>query len=187
MKVLGLVAFVCALMVTAACSDQARPSGSAVTSLVATASANLLSHPLRSSALPSGAPCPATSVSDVKVGVTSPRGGPDFYLGGPNPKAGSPWNKTVYALVGATGPVLVRGARLDGPGTLKFDGVAADPAAKGETLTSPGGVAATFYDAVLSPGAGGDVFYLYPTVPGCYALQADGDGFEDIVVFIAAP
>ena len=125
--------------------------------------------------------------------MASPRGGSTFYLGGPNPHGGFAFNKTVYALVRAKGPVLLRGGRIDGAGTLKLDGPAADPHEPGETVTSNGGVTRTFFAAVLLPGAlqadgsTGDVFYLYPTTPGCYALQADGDGFENIVVLVATP
>jgi hypothetical protein len=87
--------------------------------------------------------------------------------------------------------VLLRGARLDGVAALKFDGQPADRTEQGETVTSKGGVTRTFYAAILSPaaaqqdGSASDVFYLYPATPGCYAVQADGAGFEDVVVFIA--
>lgn len=76
---------------------------------------------------------------------------------------------------------------------LKFDGPPADGTAAGETLTAQGGLRRTFYEAVMSPaaiqqdGSRGDVFYLYPSSPGCYALQADGDGFSAVVVFVATP
>lgn len=127
------------------------------------------------------------------MSVESPRGGPHFYLGGPNPQGGFAFNKTVYALVGATGPVLLRGARIDGTGTLMFGAPPVDLRDKGATITSGGGVTQTFYTAALSPGAiqqdgsTADVFYLYPKTPGCYVLQADGDGFEDVVIFVATP
>ena len=67
----------------------------------------------------------------------------------------------------------------------------ANPDDPGVTITSQGGVTATFYSSTLSQGATqqdgstAGVFYLYPKSPGCYALQADGTGFEDTVVFVA--
>jgi hypothetical protein len=155
--------------------------------------ASLASRPMRLPTLSPGSACPVTSISNAHLAIGSPRGGPIFYLGGPNPKGGFPWNKTIYALIGARGPVLLRGARLDGSGTLKFDGEPANLSEAGETLSSAGGVTRTFYRSVLSPGATqpdgstADVFYLYPSSPGCYALQADGNNFEAIVVFIATP
>lgn len=164
-----------------------QPSGQGagnVTSPSGGATAALIAKPLRLPTLSSGAACPVTPVSNVRLSITSPRGGPTFYLGGPNPHGGYAWNKTVYGLVGAKGPVLLRGARLDGSGTLKFNGPAADQREPGETQTSQGGVTRTFYAAVLMPGAA-DAFYLYPSSPGCYGLQANGDGFEDVVVFHA--
>jgi hypothetical protein len=99
----------------------------------------------------------------------------------------------VYALVGASGPVLLRGGRIDGPGTLMF---AAPPARLydiGEAMTSAAGVTATSYAAALSSGAiqqdgsTAAVFYLCPSTGGCYAMQADGDAFSDVVTFVATP
>lgn len=151
----------------------------------------LAARPMRLPKLSPGSACPVTPVSNAHLPIASPRGGPIFYLEGPDPQGGFPWNKTLYDLVGARGPVLLRGARLDGSGTLKFDGQSANLSEVGETLSSGGGVTRTFYRSVLSPGATqgdgstGDVFYVYPSIPGCYALQADGNNFEAIVVFIA--
>lgn len=189
---IGVAAAFTATAILAGCGGQPSAQGAkGVTSPSAGAVSGLIAKPLRLPKLSPGAPCPVAPVSNVRLPVASPRGGPNFYLGGPNPHGGYAWNKTVYALIGAKGPVLLRGARLDGDGTLKFDGPAADQREPGETLSSHGGVARTFYAAVLLPGAiqqngsTADVFYLYPSSPGCYGLQADGDGFEDVVVFLA--
>ncbi len=151
----------------------------------------LLARPLHLPKLPAGAACPVTPVSNLRLTISTPRGGPHFYVGGPNPQGGFAFNKTVYELLGTHGPVLLRGARIDGTGTLMFSAPPADRHDVGETLTSAGGVTATFYAASLSPGAfqpdgsTSDVFYLYPKTGGCYALQADGDGFEEVVIFKA--
>jgi hypothetical protein len=125
------------------------------------------------------------------MSISTPRGGPHFFLGGPNPQGGFAFNKTVYALIGANGPVLMRGARIDGTGTLRFAAPPADLRDTGEVITQPGGETRAFYTAVLSPGGiqgtgpTADVFYLYPATAGCYALQADGNGFDEVVVFPA--
>ena len=134
----------------------------------------------------SGSACPVTPVSSRNVGVTDPRGQGPFYLGGPMPQGHFPWNKTVWVLRdGARGPVLFRGSRVDGAGSLKVSGNPADHADTGVTLSSGGGVSATFYERVTDAGTGG-VFYIYPATTGCYALQVDGGSFEDVIVISAA-
>jgi hypothetical protein len=101
------------------------------------------------------------------------------------PQGHYPWNKTVWILVdGARGPVLFRGGRVDGTGSLKFSGNPADHSETGVTLSSVGGVSATFYERVIDPGAQ-DAFYVYPATTGCYALQVDGASFEDVIVISA--
>ena len=101
------------------------------------------------------------------------------------PHGNFPWNKTVWVLVdGAHGPVLFRGGRVDGTGSLKFSGSPADPSDIGVTLSSGGGVSATFYERVIDPGSD-DAFYVYPAMTGCYALQVDGPSFEDVLVISA--
>lgn len=72
-----------------------------------------------------------------------------------------------------------------------FADTPADLRDEGEVVTQPGGETRAFYTAVLDPGAIQEdgsmagVFDLYPTTAGCYALQADGNGFEEVVVFPA--
>lgn len=148
--------------------------------------ATLLARPLKLPVVPSGSACPLTRVSGRDVGVGSPRGRGPFFMGGPMPLGNFPWNKTVWVLVdGAHGPVLFRGGRVDGPGKLTFSGSPADPSDVGVTLSSGGGVSAIFYELVIDR-ATGDAFYVYPATRGCYALQADGPSFEDVVVITAA-
>jgi hypothetical protein len=149
--------------------------------------ATLLARPLKLPAVQSGAVCPVTPVTNRKVGVTSPRGHGPFFLGGPMPQGHYPWNKTVWILVdGARGPVLFRGGRIDGTGSLTFSGSPADHAEIGITLfSSGGGVSATFYKQVIDPGSD-DALYVYPGTTGCYAIQADGAAFEDVIVVTAS-
>lgn len=184
-----------AAFVFAGCGSPAATSSHAWAQAAEPTTAQLLARPLRLPQVAPGAPCPAAPVAAVKLGIASPRGGPVFYLGGPSPRGAFAFNKTVFALAGARGPVLLRGRRIDGPGTLKFDGHSADPRQPAETVTSPGGISATFHTAVLSAapinegGTGGaaDVLYFYPSTPGCYAVQADGADFDNAVVFVAVP
>jgi hypothetical protein len=147
--------------------------------------ATLLERPLKLPAVQSGSICPVTPVASRKVDVTDPRGSGPFYLDGQMPHGAFAWNKTVWVLIdGAHGPVLFRGGRVDGAGSLQFSGSPADPWDKGLTLSSNGGVSATFYQRVIDQGVG-DAFYLYPATTGCYALQVDGPSFEDVIVIRA--
>jgi hypothetical protein len=146
----------------------------------------LLARPLKLPAVQSGSACPVTRVASRDVGIGSPRGKGPFYLGGPMPKGNFPWNKTVWVLVdGASGPVLFRGGRVDGAGKLMFSGNPTDPSEKGVSLSSDGGVSATFYQSVIDRGTD-DAFSVYPATAGCYALQVDGPAFEDVIVISAA-
>ena len=147
--------------------------------------ATLLARPLKLPAVRSGSACPVTPVANRKVDVTDPRGHGPFYLGGQMPRGNFAWNKTVWVLVdGAHGPVLFRGGRVDGTGKLTFSGSPADPSEIGITMSSDGGVSATFYELVIDPGSD-DAFYVYPATTGCYALQVDGLSFEDVLVISA--
>jgi hypothetical protein len=148
--------------------------------------AALLARPLKLKAVQSGSACPITPVSSRKLDVTDPRGSGPFFLGGEMPRGAFPWNKMVWVLVdGAQGPVLLRGARVDGSGSLQFSGNPASASEKGAILSSNGGVSATFYQRVIDQGAG-DAFYVYPETQGCYALQVDGPSFEDVIVIRAS-
>lgn len=150
-----------------------------------TDAATLLARPLKLPVVPSGSACPVTPITSRKVDVGDPRGHGPFYLGGPMPQGNFPWNKTVWVLVdGARGPVLFRGGRVDGTGSLKFSGSPADPSDVGVTLSSGGGVSATFYERMIARGDA-DAFSLYPSTSGCYALQVDGPSFEDVIVITA--
>jgi len=147
--------------------------------------ATLLARPLKLPAVGSGSACPVTPVTIQKVDVVDPRGHGPFYLGGPMPQGNFPWNKTVWVLVdGARGPVLFRGGRVDGTGSLKFSGNPADKSEIGVTLSSGGGVSASFYERVIDSGPD-DAFYVYPATRGCYALQVDGASFQDVIVISA--
>jgi hypothetical protein len=156
------------------------------TSPGATADADtLLARPLKLPVVRSGSACPVTPITSRKVDVVDPRGHGPFYLGGPMPQGNFPWNKTVWVLNdGARGPVLFRGGRVDGTGSLKFSGNPADKSEIGVTLSSGGGVSASFYERVIDSGPD-DAFFVYPATRGCYALQVDGASFQDVIVISA--
>lgn len=187
-----VASFVVAPTVFCACDTQAPPNFAGTSaSPPAGVVSPLLARPLHLPRLSPGAACPTTPVSNIHMAISTPRGGPHFFLGGPNPQGGFAFNKTVYELIGANGPVLLRGARIDGTGTLTFAAPPADLRDVGTVFTQPGGETRAFYKAVLPSGAIQgtdptlDVFYLYPATAGCSALQADGNGFDEVVVFPA--
>lgn len=160
-------------------------SPSPIRRLLAPGAATLLARPLRLPSAKAGSNCQVTPVANVNAPVASARGKGPFYLGGPMPQGGFPFNKMVFAIVGGqSGPILLRGGRIDGVGRLTFSGSPADYMEKGATISSPGSGAWTFYSKVLSPGPE-DGFYFYPSTPGCYAVQVDAPTFADTIIIIA--
>ena len=178
-------------LLLAGCGLAGAPAGpvsptSMLTSPTATPLAvRLLARPLKLPTVQPGSACPVTAIANRDVGIANPRGRGPFYLGGGMLKGSFPWNKTVWKLVDAApGPVLFRGARVDGTGSLKFSGSPAERSEPGVTLSSGGGITATFYEDVIDPGSEG-AFYVYPATAGCYALQVDGASFDDVIVITA--
>jgi hypothetical protein len=74
------------------------------------------------------------------------------------------------------GPVLVRGARIDGPGVIAF-GESPD---LGELIIPPGPTINEASDGYRTAPGG-----TYLKGPGCYAWQVDGIGFSTLIVFSA--
>ncbi len=131
--------------------------------------------------------CPATPASsEDRFGLGHPRGDGPFYIAGQiPPKAGEPFNKVVTVLRGANGPVLVRGIRVGGGvGQLKFSGrLQADPRDVGEIKYASFGT--WVFNFALIQSFDSDVYYIYPSTPGCYTIQVDGPDFRELI-FIEA-
>lgn len=92
---------------------------------------------------------------------------------------GGPWfsDKVFwYSKPSYRGPILIRGARLDGPGTIGFNGGRQPDAelriASGETVR---------WDR-QPPGSRGVPSAVRVRAPGCYGFQIDGTGFSRTVV-----
>jgi hypothetical protein len=92
--------------------------------------------------------------------------------------------KVIWSIDAAyTGPVLLRGDRIDGAGELRFD----------HYLSALGsqGAGGTAYPELAYPALEGVRFVrthpsaLRMQVPGCYAVQVDGTTFSEIIVFRA--
>jgi hypothetical protein len=149
----------------------------------------LLRRPLRASALAPGAPCPASEAT----GSLGAYGAAAF---GPGPAyptlaahdgraaltyqsnwafAGWDGTKVLWTVPNYRGPYIVRGARLDGPGMLRFD----QGPQWTNKLHSELRLVGPYAD--LNPAA------TFLQGPGCYAYQVDGRGFSYEIVFTAAP
>lgn len=144
-----------------------------------------LERPLAIPSLAPRAACPESPISsDATLGIATPRGSGPVYIGGPSPKGGYAWNKMVYAAPDASAAIYMRGARIDGLGTIKFTGEQAVTTERSEDITGPAGTW-PFYAAVALNRLS-DAFYVYPSVPGCYAIQLDSRDFQEVIV-IRAP
>jgi len=156
-----------------------------------------LRRPLHLPKVAPGARCPVSARSRVDLGANGvrmlPGGGPaypnfgkpsvlefywppletqtDFY------RTGWSGNKVLWWVTGAyTGPVLIRGRRLDGPERVRFELGSPPPlelrihAGKGTRYTK---------------GARDRPSYTRVRAPGCYAYQIDGTSFSRAIVFAA--
>lgn len=161
-------------------------------------------HPLRLPAMPADGHCPVSRVHDLgrldgfsgRVhGIT---GGPLSLTtsAGATPSlavspAGHGWmeQKVIWGFPDDyAGPVLVRGGRIDAPGPMGFhryigaagyDGGAGDgPHHRLLYLRGGLGVSAPANGATTSEPSG-----IYVRSPGCYAVQADGEGISGTFVF----
>jgi len=151
-----------------------------------------LQRPLHLPTLAPGGRCPASKVAPQitgkKYGVDGALGpGPVYPMLGRaslltvfRPDGWQVWagQKVLWFVLPAyTGPVLIRGRRLDGSQLMRFDDGADPPAqirlAPGETVKWTGQVR----------GSRGRPSYVRVRVPGCYGVQLDGTSFSTVVVF----
>jgi hypothetical protein len=149
----------------------------------------LAARPLKLPAVSAGQACPANSIK--LNGGTAPRIGTHVLLGfgTAGPQGGYAWNKTVWELPPSSSLpiILLRGGRLDGSGALYFDGQGPGPTdAKQVTVVDSRGGQTPFFSELRLPLDSNAAFYAYPTTAGCYAIQADSDGFSEVIVFHAS-
>jgi hypothetical protein len=83
------------------------------------------------------------------------------------------------------GPVLLRGARIDGPGGLRFDHYLGADTSTDAVDADP---YAAWPDLVYNTTGTVPTVLTYPSAvrvqsPGCYAVQVDGTSFSDVIVF----
>jgi len=148
--------------------------------------APLIAKPLNLQQLSSGARCPVSTKVDLVVTTNGPKkGGPNYGFGqGPVYISGqTSWYAGTQGVIFLTdpkytGPVLVRGMRLDGTGSLTLSGEGATTLANGAI-----GLAET-----SSPPYWGIWFgMLTPSAPGCYGIQFDGTSFSSSAVIGVSP
>jgi len=163
-------------------------------------------RPLHLPSLAPGAGCPTSPVRRFPAGAgfsapfTAMGKGP-FYLAplqtGRSPevrmrpgRGGWLGEKVIWVISGDyPGPLLLRGAQVDGPGKLQFIHYlgAAGPSGNGphghgfrQLLYVRDGLHSTAQHVTESIPSG-----ISLTAPGCYAIQVDGEGFSETLVFRA--
>ena len=146
--------------------------------------------PLRLPVVAPGQPCPVSQPTSAGDGQASLLGDGPLQLAIANSAGsvffestpGGPWKAIDTLWTSApdfTGKVLARGARLDGPGELRF-GDASDPVL--DLRIGSSGQSSTLDDRVLLANTPVRV-----NVAGCYGLQIDAGASSSIVIFEARP
>jgi hypothetical protein len=165
--------------------------------------AGKLHRPLDLPELEAGEPCPVSPVDDrldwETIGIfggsgTGPgpvypgigEGDPPGHIITRRNSSDDPWFRTKvfwYVKPSYRGPALLRGVRLDGPGSIRFQ------------APRPGRPTRDFrirrFDEEVDtqwrpPGARGRPSGVYIRSPGCYGVQIDGTRFSRTVVFTAS-
>ncbi len=153
-----------------------------------------LLRPLRLPSVQPGDPCPTTSGHKVHTsgfgGIALSTGPVEPLIAAegdplrgvaqldPDPRSG-PWYffKTLwFVLPSYTGPVLVRGARIDGAGWVAFG----EAPVIGHLIIPPGSTLNEYPDGYREAPGG-----TYVESPGCYAWQVDGTDFSYEIIFKA--
>jgi hypothetical protein len=188
-----LVGWLALLALASGCSGNEATSGEQATSGRKSDLASELHRPLDLPTVAPGAVCPRTPGGrpspDVAIALGS---GPAYPVLGfegnrvpPAPKAVVPlyaderkgsayWHKTLWAVdPDYDGPVLIRGAGIDPPRTIRF--------AYDERQLHELDFPAEESDSWRY----GPSFTIFPG-PGCYAFQVDGANFTKVIVFEAA-
>jgi hypothetical protein len=138
-------------------------------------------RPLNFPALAPGGGCPESAGASI-AGVGPGQGSGPVYVAQPSPLAvtsfvGSTWLAARVTFVAApnyTGPVLIRGGQIGGAGAVGF-GEGQVPVDELQLFTS----------VTTSSGPREWPSFTRLRSPGCYAYQADGTNFSEVIVFAA--
>ncbi|BEP16270.1 hypothetical protein acdb102_45810 [Acidothermaceae bacterium B102] len=159
-----------------------------------------LYRPSRLPTISAGAPCPTSAAHTFPAGqgfsasYTGIGDGPLALTGdgqvGVNfdPPAneryfsnGQPGTKVIWRLSDSySGPVLIRGARLDGTGTVNFDrylGAVDNGSIQGTPFPTLGYITSAGTGPTSYPSG------LAVSSPGCYGIQVDGTSFSEVITF----
>src|SRR5437763_3041964 len=138
----------------------------------ATPEASVSPRPLNLPPVASGEPCPVSPMKQFPAPPGHKLPGYGFGLGPFYLSGQIEWYTGVSSLLlvssSYTGPVVIRGRQLDGSNGIPFQ----DQQGQGDITIGPTGVSDwREWGAILSG------------PPGCYALQADGTSFTEVIVF----
>jgi len=154
----------------------------------------LAARPLHLPVVAPGEACPAETTARVSFGLYGAAGSGPAYLAGLNGPSGSHFGAGGNAAPpppferwggGKTGAavepwyhrlLLIRGARIDAPGAMHFMSNATQ--VQDSLLIDTSG----FRQA---DGSGSETFETLVPESGCYAIQLDGSGFSEVIVFRA--
>ncbi|HEX8991754.1 MAG TPA: hypothetical protein VF784_08750 [Anaerolineales bacterium] len=180
---------------TAACAPRAPlpPTAAPTATVTPDATALLRKRPLQLLKLEAGSPCPRLHARQITPAYGIALGDGPAYVAGftadgildmsfppptDTPFYGSQWSgaKVLWFIDPAySGPVLIRGGRLDAPGELRFDNGLNPPSQLWIEAASP----------VVSPDWRNLATYTRLSGPGCYMYQVDGLGFTEALIFEA--
>lgn len=161
-------------------------------------------RPLRQPTVPDGESCPVSPVRRLPAGVFSDPylalGSGPLHMSGADRQAtvrmsaseGTWLDQKVIWIIDASysGPLLLRGGRIDGNGLLRFPhylGAVGYTGGSGDGKRHP--ELAYVRDGLNADGDPTSSSYpsgIHVSSPGCYAIQVDGDGFSRTLVFQAA-
>lgn len=166
-----------------------------------------IQRPLHLPSTGPGGACPASSVRRFAggggfSGSFAAIGSGPLYLGGPVSRSpvvrlsagqGGWQEQKVIWVVAARypGPLLLRGGRVDGPGPLRFAHYLGAAGAPGYGTGGHGFRQLLYVRDGLHSSAQHVLETIpsdiYVRAPGCYAIQVDGEGFSETLVFRAVP
>ena len=119
---------------------------------------------------------PLVLTGDGKLGVNFDPPANESYF-----SDGRPGTKVIWRISDSyNGPVLVRGARLDGTGTVNFDrylGAVDNGSAPGTPFPTLGYITSAGTGPTSYPSG------LAVQSPGCYGIQVDGTSFSEVITF----
>lgn len=129
----------------------------------------LLSRPLHLPTIRPGARCPVAAITKTSLGLGAGPAFPRLGTGSTMKVLGVAHKVLWFVLPSYKGPVLIRGGRVDGVATLRFD--------------EEGIAKSSLFLAQTDGGPRYRPSYMWAAAAGCYAYQIDGTTFSRTIVF----